>query len=107
VPVAVTVNLAVCPTLTVLLAGCVVILGGTLTVKVALWLVTLPPPLLTTTEKRVPLSAATVGGVVYQKSLTFTTSLNTRRNVHCFLDLKLVGWVDREKADSTSAHGRV
>ena len=63
-PVAVTLNLAVCPTLTVLLAGCVVIVGGILTVNVALWLVTLPPPLLTTTEKGLPLSAATAGGVV-------------------------------------------
>ena len=63
-PVAITLNLAVCPTLTVLLAGCVVIVGGILTVKVALLLVTLPPLLLTTTEKTLPLSAATVGGVV-------------------------------------------
>jgi hypothetical protein len=64
VPVAVTLNFAVFPTLTVLLAGCVVIVGGILTVKVALWLVTLPPLLLTTTEKTLSLSAATVGGVV-------------------------------------------
>jgi hypothetical protein len=50
--------------LTVLLAGWVVIVGGILTVKVALLLVTLPAPLLTTTEKRLPLSAATVAGVM-------------------------------------------
>jgi hypothetical protein len=67
VPVAVTLNLAVCDTLTVLLAGCVVIVGGILTVKVALLLVTLPTLLLTTTEKRLPLSAATVAGVVKEK----------------------------------------
>ena len=34
------------------------------TVSIALLLVTLPAPLLTTTEKRLPLSAAVVGGVV-------------------------------------------
>jgi len=44
-----------------------VIVGGVLTVKVALLLVTLPPLLLTTTEKRLPLSAATVAGVVYEE----------------------------------------
>lgn len=38
--------------------------GGSFTVKVALLLVTLPPPFVTTTEKSAPLSAATVGGVV-------------------------------------------
>jgi hypothetical protein len=48
------------------LAGCVVIVGGVLTVKVALLLVTLPPLLLTTTENRLPLSAAVVAGVVYE-----------------------------------------
>ena len=38
--------------------------GGSLTVKVALLLVTLPPPLLTITEKSAPLSAAVAAGVV-------------------------------------------
>ena len=33
-------------------------------IKFSLLLVTLPPPLLTTTEKRAPLSAAVVAGVV-------------------------------------------
>jgi hypothetical protein len=64
VPVAVTLKRAFCPALTVVSAGCVVIVGGVLTVKVASLLVTLPPLLLTTTEKRLPLSAATVAGVV-------------------------------------------
>jgi len=44
-----------------------VIVGGILTVKVALLLVTLPPLLLTMTEKTLPLSAATVGGLVYEE----------------------------------------
>jgi hypothetical protein len=64
VPVAVTLKRALRPALTVLSAGCVVIVGDVLTVKVALLLVTLPPLSLTTTEKRLPLSAATVAGVV-------------------------------------------
>jgi hypothetical protein len=64
VPVAVTLKRAFCPALTVLSAGCVVIVGGILTVKVAVLLVTLPPPLLTTTEKRLPLSVSAVAGVV-------------------------------------------
>jgi hypothetical protein len=37
---------------------------GVLTVSFAFLLVTLPAELLTTTEKRLPLSAAMVGGVV-------------------------------------------
>jgi hypothetical protein len=67
VPVAVTLNVAVCPAVTVWLAGCVVIDGAVVaefTVRVALLLVTLPPALLTTTEKVDPLSAVVVAGVV-------------------------------------------
>jgi hypothetical protein len=41
-----------------------VIEGFVCTVRVALLLVTLPALLLTTTEKRAPLSAAVVAGVV-------------------------------------------
>jgi len=69
VPVALTVNVAVCPAVTVWLAGCVVIDGATaaaFTVKVALLLVALPAELLTTTEKVDPLSAVVVAGVVYE-----------------------------------------
>jgi hypothetical protein len=69
VPVALTLNDAVCPAVTVWLAGCVVIEGATaaaFTVKVALLLVALPAELLTTTEKVDPLSAVVVAGVVYE-----------------------------------------
>jgi hypothetical protein len=69
VPVALTVNVAVCPAVTVWLAGWVVIDGATaaaFTVKVALLLVALPAELLTTTEKVDPLSAVVVAGVVYE-----------------------------------------
>ena len=68
-PVALTLNDAVCPAVTVWLAGCVVIEGATaaaFTVKVALLLVALPAELLTTTEKVDPLSAVVVAGVVYE-----------------------------------------
>jgi len=64
VPDAVTEKVAVCPAVTVWLAGCVVIAGGTLTVRVAALLVTLPTELLTTTLNCAPLSAAVVAGVV-------------------------------------------
>ena len=66
-PAATTVNVAVCPTVTVWLAGCVVIEGATaaaLTVSVAALLVTLPAVLLTTTVNCEPLSAEVVAGVV-------------------------------------------
>ena len=66
-PVATTLNVAVCPTVTVWLAGWVVIEGATavaLTVSVATLLVTLPAVLLTTTVNCEPLSAEVVGGVV-------------------------------------------
>jgi hypothetical protein len=56
VPVAVILKRAVRPTLTVVSAWGVVIVGGILTVNVALLLVTLPLPLLTTTEKKLPSS---------------------------------------------------
>jgi len=67
VPVAVTLNVAVCPTVTVWFAGCAVIVGATaaaLTVSVTIALVTLPAELLTTTSNFAPLSPATVAGVV-------------------------------------------
>src|SRR5256885_12300925 len=60
VPVATTVNVAVCPTVTVWLAGWVVIEGAValaFTVSVAALLVTLPAVLLTTTVNCAPLSA--------------------------------------------------
>src|SRR5260221_551025 len=66
-PVATTVNVAVCPAVTVWLAGCVVIDGATaaaLTVSVAALLVTLPAELLTTTVNCAPLSELVVAGVV-------------------------------------------
>ncbi len=65
-PVATTVNVAVCPT--VWFAGCVVIEGATapaLTVSVAALLAALPAELLTTTANCAPLSEEVVGGVVY------------------------------------------
>jgi hypothetical protein len=67
VPLAVAVNVAVCPAVTVWLAGWVVIDGATtaaFTVNVALLLVALPFALLTTTSKVEPLSAVVVAGVV-------------------------------------------
>ncbi len=68
-PVAATVNAAVCPAVTVWLAGCVVIEGATaaaLTVRVAALLVTLPAELLTITVNCAPLSELVVAGVVYE-----------------------------------------
>jgi len=67
VPEAATENVADCPAVTVWLAGCVVIEGGTtaaLTVSAAALLVTLPALLLTTTVNCAPLSAVVVAGVV-------------------------------------------
>ena len=64
---AVTENVAVCPAVTVWLAGCVVIEGATgaaLTVSVAALLVTLPAELLTTTVNCAPLSEVVSAGVV-------------------------------------------
>lgn len=66
-PVALTLKLAVCPAVTVWLAGCDVIDGATaaaFTVKVAVLLVALPAELVTTTEKLDPLSPVVVAGVV-------------------------------------------
>jgi len=65
--VAVTVKVALCPAVTVSLAGCAVIEGGTaagLTVSVAVLLVTLPAELVTTTSKVELLSAVVVADVV-------------------------------------------
>jgi hypothetical protein len=65
--VAVTENVAVCPSVTVRLAGWLVIVGATgaaFTVSVAALLVALPAELLTTTVNCAPLSAVVVGGVV-------------------------------------------
>ena len=66
-PVAVTEKDAVCPAVTVSLAGCVVIEGAVadaLTVNVAALLVALPTELLTNTVKCAPLSELVVAGVV-------------------------------------------
>ena len=57
-------NVAVCPAVTVWLAGGVVIVGAVFTVSVAATLVTVPVVLLTTTRNLEPLSAAVVTGVV-------------------------------------------
>ena len=63
-PLAVTLKDAVCPTVTVMLAGGVVIVGAEFTVKVAAELVTDPATLVTVTVKREPVSPLTVAGVV-------------------------------------------
>jgi hypothetical protein len=64
VPVAVTVNVAVCPAVTVWFAGCVVITGAGFTVSVAEALVTVPAVFVTTTANADPLSDIVVAGVV-------------------------------------------
>jgi hypothetical protein len=64
VPVAVTLKVAVSPTVTVWFAGGVVIVGAVLTINVAGVLVTVPPALVTVTVKSDPLSLLTVAGVV-------------------------------------------
>ncbi len=67
VPAAVTVNVAVCPAVTVWFAGCVVIVGATgagFTVSVAALLVTIPAVFVTTTLNADPLSEVVVAGVV-------------------------------------------
>ncbi len=66
-PAAVTLKLAVSPTLTATLCGPVVMLaatGGAVTVKTAAVLVTLPALLVMVTLKLAPLSPMTVAGVV-------------------------------------------
>ena len=68
-PVAATEKVAVCPAVTVLLRGCVVIDGATgaaVTVSVAALLVTLPEVSVTATVKDEPLSEVAVTGVVYE-----------------------------------------
>src|SRR5260370_2248711 len=68
VPVATTVNVAVCPAVTAWFPGCVVIVGATgagFTVSVAALLVTVPAEFLTTTANADPLSAVVVAGVLY------------------------------------------
>jgi hypothetical protein len=65
--VAVIEKVAVCPAVTVWLAGCVVIegaTGATVTVRVAALLVMLPTLLVTVTVNVEPLSPVTVAGVV-------------------------------------------
>ena len=67
VPPATTAKLAVEPTLTLWLAGCVVTVGdvvAAVTVNVAELLVTSPALFMITTEYSDPLSATTVAGVV-------------------------------------------
>jgi hypothetical protein len=64
-----TLKVAVCPAVTVWLAGCVVNDGATvaaLTVSVALLLVALPATFVTTTLNNAPLSEMVVAGVVYE-----------------------------------------
>jgi hypothetical protein len=61
------VNVAVCPTVTVCVAGCVVIVGATaaaFTVSVAAALVTVPAVFVTTTRNVDRLSAVVVTDVV-------------------------------------------
>jgi hypothetical protein len=58
------VKVAVCPAVTVWLAGCVVIAGGRFTVSAAALLFALPTLLVTVTLNEAPLSEATVAGVV-------------------------------------------
>jgi hypothetical protein len=67
VPPATTVNVAVCPAITVWFAGGVVIVGATgaaFTVNVAAALVTVPAVFVTTTRNADPLSEVIVTGVV-------------------------------------------
>jgi hypothetical protein len=67
VPEATTENVAVCPAVTVTLAGCVVIVGLTVavvTVSVAAVLVALPAELVTTTVNCEPLLESSIAGVV-------------------------------------------
>ena len=64
-PDAVTLKVAVCPAVTVLLAGWDEMFGGTLTVSVAARLVTLPTLLETVTVNCAPLSEAVVAAVLY------------------------------------------
>ena len=67
VPVVATENVAVCPVVTVVLTGCVVIAGAVtaaLTIRMAVLLVTLPVELLTVTVNGLPLSEIAVAGVV-------------------------------------------
>ena len=67
-PVAVTLNVAACPTLTVWFVGGMVICGAlepaAFTVRVAGLLVALPTELLTTTSNLLPVSEEAAGGVV-------------------------------------------
>jgi hypothetical protein len=65
--VAATVNVAVCPAVTVWFPGCVVIAGATaaaFTVSVAALLVAVPAVLLTIAPNVAPLSPVVVAGVV-------------------------------------------
>ena len=66
-PPTATTKVAVAPASTVMLVGCVVMLGAAdarLTVKAASALVTLPAALVTATLNSTPLSPITVAGVV-------------------------------------------
>jgi hypothetical protein len=72
VPEAITLKVAVCPTITVCGAGCDVIVGAcptALTVKVAVVLVMLPNAFVTCTLNVDPLSAVVVAGVVYDEDV--------------------------------------
>ena len=68
-PIAVTLNEAPCPAVTMAFFGCAVMVGATdlpagLTVRIALPLVTVPAAFVTTTLKVSPLLAALVAAVV-------------------------------------------
>jgi hypothetical protein len=69
VPVAATLNEAVCPAEAVVFAGCVVMDGGTLTFSVAAWLVMVEALPMTVTMNSAPLSEAVVAGVVYEAAV--------------------------------------
>jgi hypothetical protein len=69
VPVAVTVNEAICPAVTAWFDGLLVIAAGTVTLNVAALLVSLPRLLLTIQRNREPLSAVVVIGVVYDAAV--------------------------------------
>ena len=76
-PVAATLNVAVCPAVMDLLDGCVEIAGATaalVTDSVAGLLVALPMELLTVTVNCEPLSEVVAGGVVYEEEVAPLTA---------------------------------
>jgi len=69
VPVAVTVNVAVCPDTTDRFDGWLAIDGGAVTLSIPVVLVSFPALLLTMHRNREPLSAIVVTGVVYEAAV--------------------------------------